>query len=127
MLIPNTSAFPDVGLSKPVSMESVVVLPAPLCPSSANIYPLYIVKFVPFTAFFGPNSFTSPLTLRHCPVTSYLFNASATGSKFLGFYMSFASSSSLSGYISSVSILLSFLHLQQKFHGFATPNSVGST
>jgi len=37
ILIPNTSALPAVGDSKPLSMDMVVVFPAPLCPRSANI------------------------------------------------------------------------------------------
>ena len=34
---PNIDAFPPVGLNNPNSIESVVVFPAPLWPSKANI------------------------------------------------------------------------------------------
>jgi len=37
MLIPKTSACPFVGSISPVNIEIVVVLPAPLWPSRANI------------------------------------------------------------------------------------------
>jgi len=37
MLMPKTSALPEVGEIKPLSIEIVVVFPAPLCPKSANI------------------------------------------------------------------------------------------
>jgi len=35
ILFPNTSAWPSVGSNKPVSIEIVVVFPAPLCPRRA--------------------------------------------------------------------------------------------
>lgn len=38
----------------PVSMDIVVVLPAPLCPSNTVIWPLYIFKNILFTATFCP-------------------------------------------------------------------------
>jgi len=37
MLRPKTEAFPFVASIRPVSMEIVVVLPAPLCPRRAKI------------------------------------------------------------------------------------------
>ena len=39
MSAPNTRASPEVGTTSPISMEMVVVLPAPLPPSSAVIEP----------------------------------------------------------------------------------------
>ena len=39
----SSCACPPVGLSNPVSVDIVVVLPAPLWPSKAKIYPEYIV------------------------------------------------------------------------------------
>ena len=56
--MPITSAFPEVGLRSPVSIDKVVVFPAPLCPKSANICPLYIVMFTPLTASLSPNLLT---------------------------------------------------------------------
>ena len=50
MSAPNTRASPDVGMTRPISMEMVVVLPAPLPPSSAVIAPLCKVKLMPSTA-----------------------------------------------------------------------------
>jgi hypothetical protein len=37
ILIPKTSAYPFVGSISPVSIDIVVVFPAPLWPSNANI------------------------------------------------------------------------------------------
>ncbi len=37
----------------PVSMDMVVVFPAPLCPSRAVIWPLYMLRFKLSTAFLG--------------------------------------------------------------------------
>jgi hypothetical protein len=72
--MPNTSALPDVGCKSPVNIERVVVLPAPLCPNKAKIYPLYIVISTPFTAVKSPKDFTRFLILRHSLFFSYLFN-----------------------------------------------------
>ena len=47
---PNTRASPAVGTTNPISMEMVVVLPAPLPPSSAVIEPLRRVNVMPSTA-----------------------------------------------------------------------------
>jgi hypothetical protein len=63
--IPNTLAYPEVGSSKPVRIEMVVVLPAPLCPNKAKICPSYIVILVSLTASFpSSNIFFNPLTLK---------------------------------------------------------------
>lgn len=40
---PSTVAWPSVGSISPVNILIVVVFPAPLCPNSAKIYPLYMV------------------------------------------------------------------------------------
>ena len=37
MFFPNTKASPDVGGRRPTSIEIVVLLPAPLCPSKSTI------------------------------------------------------------------------------------------
>ena len=52
---PLTTAVPDVGGKSPVSMEIVVVLPAPLWPSRAVIWPSYMEMDRSFTASFFPN------------------------------------------------------------------------
>ena len=64
--MPITSAFPEEGSIKPVSIDKVVVLPAPLCPRRAKIYPLYIVMLVPLTAILSPNFLTRFLICKHC-------------------------------------------------------------
>ena len=38
--------------NKPVNIDRVDVFPAPLCPKSAYIYPVYIVKLIFLTAAF---------------------------------------------------------------------------
>lgn len=136
MSMPNTDALPLLGSNNPVSIDMVVVLPAPLWPRSANIYPLYIVMLVLSTATLVPNSFLSPLILRHSLLTSYLLRISGTASKSSGFLFS-----SMSGLTSelmssdsapSCTYLLSgllFLRrpehqkflVQRKYHFFATP------
>ena len=47
---PATVAEPDVGVSSVVSMRSVVVLPAPLGPSTATSSPGWICRSMPRTA-----------------------------------------------------------------------------
>ena len=79
---PKTDALPDVGYINPVSIENVVVLPAPLWPNKAKICPLYIVKSVPLTTVFSPNFLTKLLIFRHSFVYSYLLRESETYSKF---------------------------------------------
>mmetsp|Transcript_27002 Transcript_27002/g.89627 ORF Transcript_27002/g.89627 Transcript_27002/m.89627 type:complete len:238 (-) Transcript_27002:1832-2545(-) len=68
---PATVASPDVGATMPVSMLTVVVLPAPLCPSSAKIWPSYIVSSRFATATFMPpgvsNSLRRPLASTMIP------------------------------------------------------------
>lgn len=85
MLFPNTFAFPNEGSINPVSIDKVVVFPAPLWPSKANIYPLYIFKLTPFTAALLPNFFFKFLIIKHSLFFSCFFKVSVTGSKFLGF------------------------------------------
>ena len=50
MLWPLMTADPELGENIPVSTDIVVVLPAPLWPSSAVISPSYAEKVTPFTA-----------------------------------------------------------------------------
>lgn len=52
-LRPNTFTLPSEGSSRPSSIASVVVLPAPLGPSTAVIEPRLIVKLTCFTACFS--------------------------------------------------------------------------
>ena len=49
-LRPNSSIFPEVGFSKPRSMDRVVVLPAPFPPSKAVIVPFFNSKHKASTA-----------------------------------------------------------------------------
>jgi hypothetical protein len=49
-----TCADPEVGGNSPVRMDIVVVLPAPLCPRSAVICPLYMLSVNPSTATLVP-------------------------------------------------------------------------
>ena len=53
MSSPKTVIEPELGSSRPSSMESVVVLPAPLPPSSAVVDPAAMVKSIPSTALTG--------------------------------------------------------------------------
>ena len=59
-------ASPAVGFSRPVSMEMVVLFPAPLCPSKQKIWLSYMVRLRWFTAYFLvrplPNVLTKFLT-----------------------------------------------------------------
>ena len=57
ILSPRALAEPLVAYKSPVSIEMVVVFPAPLCPSKANICPLYIDTFEFSTATFSPKVF----------------------------------------------------------------------
>ena len=50
MSTPSTRISPSVGSSTPSSIDSVVVLPAPLPPSSAVVVPLRTAKLTPLTA-----------------------------------------------------------------------------
>ena len=53
MSVPSTVMLPAVGFSRPSSMAMVVVLPAPLPPSSAVTLPCGTVKSIPATACTG--------------------------------------------------------------------------
>lgn len=120
--IPKTSAQPSLGSMRPVSMEMVVVLPAPLCPKRAKIYPLYMVRFVPPTAVLFPNFLTRPLTLRQLFSLSCFLRESETISKFL-LSLEPISSSARSLYLSASLILTPPLLLwKQKQRGLAIPN-----
>jgi hypothetical protein len=74
----------------PVNIDKVVVLPAPLWPKRAKIYPLYIVIFIPLTATLVPNLLIRPLIFKHSLFASYLFKESGITSKF--FYFLFPTS-----------------------------------
>mmetsp|Transcript_34797 Transcript_34797/g.63335 ORF Transcript_34797/g.63335 Transcript_34797/m.63335 type:complete len:200 (-) Transcript_34797:129-728(-) len=71
---PWMKAAPPVGASRPVSIEIVVVLPAPLWPSSAVICPRYMVSPRSCTAFLGPvgvaNTLSSPRSATQDPSAS---------------------------------------------------------
>lgn len=54
ILLPSTWAEPEVGGKRPVKMDIVVVFPAPLWPSNAVIWPLYMFRVSPSTATFEP-------------------------------------------------------------------------
>jgi hypothetical protein len=47
-----------------------------LCPKSANIYPLYIVRSNPFTAFLSPNYFFKFLIFKQSLFCSCFFKES---------------------------------------------------
>ncbi len=57
---PPTVASPPLGENKPDSMEKVVVLPAPLWPSSAVIWPGKAAKLTSSTATTEPNTLRRP-------------------------------------------------------------------
>ena len=50
MSAPNTRTVPAVGVTSPMIMAMVVVLPAPLPPSSPVIEPAGSAKLIPATA-----------------------------------------------------------------------------
>jgi len=50
MSSPSTVTRPAVGVSTPSRIDSVVVLPAPLPPSSAVVVPARTAKEMPFSA-----------------------------------------------------------------------------
>ena len=52
--------MPAVGRNNPTAMDSVVVLPAPLGPSSPKNDPVGTSRFTPATATLLSNRFTSP-------------------------------------------------------------------
>ena len=54
MSAPKTLASPEVGVTRPMSMAMVVVLPAPLPPSSAVMDPRRRLKSMASTATTSP-------------------------------------------------------------------------
>ena len=56
---PDTIAFPEVGLLKPVSIRMAVVLPAPFAPRKPNISPFFTSNEIASTAVKLPNFFTN--------------------------------------------------------------------
>ena len=70
----STEIEPAVGVSTPSSIDSVVVLPAPLPPSSAVVVPARTTKEIPLTAS------TLPYDLRNSPTTIAASVESSTGS-----------------------------------------------
>ena len=52
--LPSTSTRPDVGISRPARIRSVVLLPEPDGPSSAKNSPGSILKSTPFRALKVP-------------------------------------------------------------------------
>ncbi len=58
---PNSHALPSVGVSKPVSIFIVVVLPQPLDPTKPKISPCSILKLTLSTATNSPNFLVSSL------------------------------------------------------------------
>jgi len=73
MSLPSITAVPDVGATNPVSMPMAVVLPAPLCPSSAVICPEYMVRLRPSTAVLMPVGVWNCLTKSR--MSTHVFSA----------------------------------------------------
>lgn len=63
----------------PVSMDIVVVFPAPLCPKSAVTWFSYIFKFIEFTATFLLNVLVNPLIC----IPAFVFGSDSKSSGFL--------------------------------------------
>jgi hypothetical protein len=61
---PCTVIFPASGRSRPVTIESVVVFPAPFGPTIPKIEPARTVRSIPATAVVEPNRLTSPSIVR---------------------------------------------------------------
>ena len=59
---PSTATVPEVGNSSPSSIEIVVVLPAPLPPSSATVAPRGTEKLMASTAATVPKRLVRALT-----------------------------------------------------------------
>ena len=81
-------AVPEVGVTTPVSMEMVWVLPAPFGPSRPNTSPSSTLKLIPLTASKSPYFLTRFSTSRIAGIlnsfqeTSYIkiqFNYSKKG------------------------------------------------
>ena len=69
MLFPSMWAEPEEGGNKPVSIDIVVVLPAPLCPSRAVIWPLKMFKDSSSTATLDPVEVFKVKTVKILKVT----------------------------------------------------------
>mmetsp|Transcript_169578 Transcript_169578/g.538388 ORF Transcript_169578/g.538388 Transcript_169578/m.538388 type:complete len:301 (-) Transcript_169578:1766-2668(-) len=67
---------PRVGGSNPQSMASVVVLPAPLWPSSAKISPCNMIKSKDLTAWKFPKTLQRPCNSTVCPLLDIVDAAS---------------------------------------------------
>jgi len=127
--MPKTVALPLLASNRPVNIEIVVVFPAPLCPSKAKIYPLYIVILVSSTATLSPNTFLKPRIFKHSFDYSCLLRTSGTASKSKTFLPSSISTESFKSeaLFSSFVVLAGLLLLHQnplvhkKFHFLATP------
>src|SRR6266540_2740776 len=61
---PSTATLPASGRSRPVTMPSVVVLPAPLGPTRPKKQPCGMSRSIPATASFAPKALRRPLTDR---------------------------------------------------------------
>lgn len=70
ILFPLTCAEPEEGGKRPVRMDIVVVFPAPLWPSNAVIWPLYIWSDSPSTATLEP---VEPCKESHTSMSLFLF------------------------------------------------------
>jgi len=87
---------PLVGIIKPVTIEIVVVLPAPLCPSKAKISPSNILTLMLFTAVNLPNSFLKFDILSNLPSASSALYFSPNSSSVSLYSASFATFLSIS-------------------------------
>ena len=66
MSAPSTVTEPEVGVSRPSKIDSVVVLPAPLPPSSAVVEPAWTAKLTPSTAVTVPKRLKRSSTTIAC-------------------------------------------------------------
>src|SRR5512136_2544337 len=71
-------AVPDVGGKMPVSMEMVVVLPAPLGPSRPKTSPSWTEKLMPLTASWPPYFLTRFSTSRIAGMSLLLYPSGDT-------------------------------------------------
>lgn len=72
---------PAVGLNNPVSMLMVEVLPAPLWPNRQKIWSLYILRFMPLTAFVPSGYYmVRPSTISTLSYAAFRAISGATGS-----------------------------------------------
>mmetsp|Transcript_19975 Transcript_19975/g.36281 ORF Transcript_19975/g.36281 Transcript_19975/m.36281 type:complete len:217 (-) Transcript_19975:1716-2366(-) len=123
MSFPATKAVPDEGATIPVSMEMVVVLPAPLCPKRAVTWPLYIDKDSPSTAVFVPKVLDRFRSCTHRPSFSCSFKASDTGSIGIKSFSTAAVSST--AWLASPPHQYAFW--KGKYQGNGVPKSLGTT